>query len=79
MTALLLTISVLEAAFFLAEGMPWLAGFVAVIPVKIIGASWFACNAGGTSHLESAIAGMLVGQAAWLAILLIAYYALRAA
>lgn len=66
MISLAATILVLIAVYFIQQGHPWLAGFAAVIPVKIIGTSLMTFEGGGMSRLTEAASGMFVGQMIWL-------------
>ena len=77
MTSLVLTIAVLLIAFLLQAGNPWLAGMVAVVPVKILGVAFMSFETGGAAHLSSAIGGMLIGQCLWTMALFAAYFYLE--
>jgi hypothetical protein len=74
MAALVLTIATLIMVFFVQKGHPFLAGLIAVIPVKIIATSFMAHESGG---LIEAVRGMLVGQFLWGFILLGVYLCLK--
>ncbi len=72
MYALLATIIILIIIFFLSGKNPFIAGLVAVIPVKII-ATGFINYSNGSDNFLAAIKGMLIGQFLWGFILLIIY------
>lgn len=76
MTSLILTIAVVIVVFFF-RGNPFLAGLIAVIPVKILGAAAITFEQGGNDSLIQAIKGMLVGQFLWGFALLIVYLVMR--
>lgn len=65
MIPLILTIFTLVVAFFIQNWSPLLSGFIAVIPVKIIGTGWIVFEGGGGEALRKAIEGMLIGQFIW--------------
>ena len=77
MISLILVIAILVIAYFLQSGHPYLAGLVAVIPVKIIGVALMSFESGGMLRLSVAIEGMLVGQLVWAVVLLFVYIAVR--
>jgi len=74
MAALVLTIATLIVVFLVQKGNPYLAGLIAVIPVKIIATSFITYESGG---LTEALRGMLVGQFLWGFILLGVYLCLK--
>lgn len=71
MISLVGTILLIIAAFFLSKSYPFAAGFIAVIPIKIVATSLFAHDVG---NLEPAIRGMLIGQFLWGFMLLVTWY-----
>lgn len=62
--SLLPAIIVLIAAYLLQGYSPWLAGAVAVIPVKILATAWITWKTDPRT-LHAAIEGMLVWQCIW--------------
>jgi uncharacterized membrane protein (GlpM family) len=77
MLSLVLTVLVLLAVYFVQQTHPFLAGILAVAPVKIIGTSFIAYEEGGISELHEAMTGMLFAQVAVAVVLLVAWLALR--
>lgn len=77
MLSLVLTMLVLLGVYFLQQGHPLVAGIVAVAPVKIIATSFMTFEEGGLERLRDAMSGMLIGQVAWGAVLLAAWFALK--
>ena len=73
MITLIITILVLVAVFFLQKWNPLLAGFLAVIPIKILGTGFMALET-SMSNLQKAIEGMLIGQFLWGFVLLAVYF-----
>lgn len=71
MLALIVSIILMVAVFFVQKTNPFIAGLMAVIPIKILGTAWMAP---GSDSLVRSIEGMLIGQfligfallAAWL-------------
>lgn len=62
MIALIGTILLLIVVFFVSRHSPWLAGLIAVIPIKIIGTSLMVFENGDTQQLHKTVEGMLIGQ-----------------
>jgi uncharacterized membrane protein (GlpM family) len=62
MFSLALTILVLIVVYFLQEHYPFLAGILAVAPVKVVATSFIVYEDGGVSSLLEAITGMMVAQ-----------------
>lgn len=62
MIALILSILILVGVFFLQRANPWLAGVIAVIPVKIVATALMAPD---RSTLMGSVQGMLAGQLFW--------------
>ena len=77
MLSLVLTVLILIIVYFLQQGSPFLAGILAVAPVKIVAASLITFEEGGIARLHEAISGMLIGQVVWGAALLAAWFMLR--
>jgi hypothetical protein len=77
MLTLVLTVLVLVGAYFLQQGHPFLAGIVAVAPIKIIATSLMTLEEGGLARLHDVIGGMLIGQVTWGAVLLIIWFAVK--
>ena len=77
MLSLVLTVLILIIVYFLQQGNPFLAGILAVAPVKIVAASLITFEDGGIERLHEAISGMLIGQVVWGAALLVAWFMLR--
>src|SRR4029079_2886671 len=77
MLSLVLTVLILIIVYFLQQGNPFLAGILAVAPVKIVAASLITFEDGGIERLHEAISGMLSGQVVWGAALLVAWFMLR--
>lgn len=71
--SLLLTMAALFVVYLLSSGHPFVAGLVAVIPIKIIGTTLITSEVGGRESLAEAVSGMLVGQFAWGFVLLAAW------
>jgi len=70
---LIITILIIIAIFFAQRLDPFIAGLMAVVPIKIIATALFTSKHGGEEHLVIAIKGMLIGQFVWGFILLITY------
>ena len=77
MLSLVMTIMILIAVFFVQHWHPFLAGILAVTPVKILATSMITLETGGIERLHEAIGGMLVGQLLWGAVLLAVWLSLR--
>jgi hypothetical protein len=77
MLSLILTVLVLIAVYFVQQWHPFLAGILAVAPVKILATSMMTLEEGGAERLHEAIGGMLIGQVTWGAILLLVWLTLR--
>jgi len=77
MLTLLATVAVIVCCYFLQQGSPFLAGLLAVVPVKIIGTAAMSFEGGGIERLSTALEGMLIGQFAWGAVLLVVYLWIR--
>jgi hypothetical protein len=77
MLSLILTVLVLIAVYFVQQWHPFLAGILAVTPVKILATSMMTLEEGGAERLHEAIGGMLIGQVTWGAILLVVWLTLR--
>lgn len=77
MIALLGSIAVLVLAYFIQGRSPWLAGAIAVIPIKIIGVSLMTINGAGRVALHSAVEGMFTWQCVWAVALAVAWFATR--
>jgi hypothetical protein len=77
MLSLILTILILMLVYFVQQWHPFLAGVLAVTPVKIMATAIMTLEEGGHERLHEAIGGMLVGQLAWGTILLLAWLVLR--
>ena len=77
MGSLILTIIVIILIYFIQNINPYVAGLLAVIPVKILGTLLFTFESGGKEHLTQAVSGMLIGQFVWGFILLAVYLLLR--
>jgi hypothetical protein len=75
-TALLVSIGVLIAAFMLQRSHPVLAGLMAVVPVKILGSAAIAYQR-GPSVFKDVIGGMLVGQCVWALLLAVVWWRVR--
>jgi len=74
MWTLISTLCILIIIYLIADKVPFLAGILAVIPVKIIGAALIAHE---SNVLIQTIEGMLIGQFIWGFILLGVYLWLR--
>jgi len=61
------------AIFFVQRLDPFIAGLMAVIPIKIVATALFASKHGGEEHLIVAIKGMLIGQFVWGFVLFVTY------
>jgi hypothetical protein len=77
MYSLAITMALIILIFFVQGLNPYIAGLMAVIPVKILGTSLITHENGGKEALEKAVSGMLVGQFAWGFVLLGAYIWLK--
>ncbi len=77
MSSLILTIIVIVLIYFVQNTNPYIAGLLAVVPVKIMGTALFTFESGGKEHLIQAVSGMLIGQFVWSFILLVVYLSLR--
>lgn len=77
MISLVTTVVVLVIVFFVQKQNPFLAGLLAVIPVKIIGTALMTMESGGKESLMIATKGMLIGQFVWGFVLLIGYLVLK--
>jgi uncharacterized membrane protein (GlpM family) len=77
MTSLVLTVLVLILAYLLQQGHPFLAGVIAVAPIKIIATSFMTLEEGGLERLHHAMSGMLIGQVAWAIVLLVLWLAIK--
>ena len=64
MITLALTILLLIISFMVMRWNPMLAGLIAVIPIKILGAGFMAFELGGSAFLK-VVEGMLIGQFIW--------------
>jgi len=77
MYSLLATIALLILIFLIGAKQPFIAGLLAVIPIKIIGTALITSETGGRDSLQASVHGMLVGQFAWGFILLGTYLYIR--
>jgi hypothetical protein len=77
MFSLVLTVLILVVIYFLQEPYPFLAGVLAVAPIKVIATSFIAYEDGGTSRLLDAITGMLLAQVAFTGILFVVWFMLK--
>jgi hypothetical protein len=77
MLSLFLTVLVLLGVYLVQQWHPFLAGILAVAPVKILATAMMTLEDGGTERLHEAIGGMLIGQVAWGALLLTVWLVLR--
>lgn len=77
MFSLVLTMLILVGIYLLQGSYPFLAGVLAVAPVKVIATAFIAYEDGGTSRLLDAITGMLLAQAVFTCALLAVWLALR--
>ena len=77
MVSLALTVLILVAAYFLQQGHPFLAGALAVAPVKIVATSFMVYEEGGITRLHEALTGMLLAQFALAVVLLVVWLALK--
>lgn len=76
MMSIVLTVAVLIVAYLLQQRSPWLAGAVAVIPVKILATAAMTWET-NPSALHSAIEGMLTWQCIWAVVLAVAWWVTR--
>lgn len=76
MRSLLLTIGVLLLAFVVQTRRPWLAGAIAVIPVKILSTAAMTWETDSRA-LHLALEGMLVWQCVWAVGLALAWWVTR--
>ncbi len=76
MLSLFLTLFVVILVYML-RSTPFVAGLVAVIPVKILAASIFTYQTSSLKGFIEAVQGMLVGQFFWGFVLLAVYLVLR--
>lgn len=62
MMTLIITILILILCYVLSDLNPFVAGLIAVIPIKIIGVGLMSFETGARVALMSSISGMLIGQ-----------------
>jgi hypothetical protein len=77
MLSLVVTMAILIGAYLLQQAHPVIAGFLAVVPVKIVATSLMTLEDGGVERLHSALGGMLIGQVGWGAVLLAAWLSVK--
>jgi hypothetical protein len=77
MLTLILTVLILIAVYFLQQGHPFLAGVLAVAPVKVIATSIIVYEEGGISKLHDALTAMVFAQGILAVVLCVAWLALR--
>lgn len=77
MLALVMTVLILIVVYAIQEWNPFLAGFLAVAPVKVMATLLITFEEGGIERTREAIGGMVVGQAAWAVGLILLWIALR--
>jgi len=74
--SLVATVALLLTIYFIQKLNPFIAGLLAVVPIKIVGTALMSVESGGRESLMLSIKGMLVGQFAWGLALAIVYYVL---
>jgi len=62
MISLFISILLLTVIFFVSREYPYLAGILAIIPVKILSASFIAFELGQKEQLFITVKSMLIGQ-----------------
>ena len=77
MLSLVLTVLILVGIYLLQGSYPFLAGVLAVAPVKVIATAFIAFEDGGTSRLLDAITGMLLAQVVFSGALFVVWLALK--
>ncbi len=77
MLSLGLTVLILVGIYFLQGSYPFLAGVLAVAPVKVMATSFIAYEDGGTARLLDAVTGMLLAQVAFSGALFVVWLALK--
>ena len=77
MKALIVSVLALVLCFFVQRVSPFVAGLVAVVPIKIIGTAFMVHEDSGRRALETSLSGMLVGQVVIAAALAIAILVMR--
>lgn len=73
MWTLIATIIILIISYFIQKYKPFIAGFLAVIPIKIVGTMLMANENGGRDLMIKSIGGMIIGQFS-IGILLLVFY-----
>lgn len=73
MITFIVTIVVLTIALITQSKFPLIAGFIAVIPIKILSTAIMGYEHAGLSHMREVIGGMLVGQTLWAFMLVVVY------
>jgi len=77
MISLSITVILLFVIYFIQKMNPFVAGLLAVVPIKIFGTALMSMESGGKESLLVATKGMLIGQFVWGLILAAGYLLLR--
>jgi len=77
MISLILSLLVVTLIWWVSGESPYMAGLLAVVPIKILIAGYMATTQGGRDGLLQAVEGMLIGQFLWGFALLALFWWLR--
>ena len=77
MVSLITVIAILVACYFLQGTWPFVAGLLAVVPVKIVATALMALESGGGARMQEAVEGMVIGQFAVGVLLLVFYWFIK--
>jgi len=77
LAVLIVAVGILVAAYWLSGTRPFLAGVLAVVPVKIVATTAMSWQEGGRAGLRSSLDGVLTGQVIWTALIALAWIMLR--